>query len=188
MTEDEGKRLINMSARRVEFIPLAVKTIVVHTVTYFVMGLLALTLLNYGSWFAESDLSSFMRQIDDPLVMSGPLFQPIRGLLFAVVFYLLRDVLFGRKNGWMVMWVLLVVIGVLSTFGPSPGSIEGMIYTILPFWEHLRGWPEVVVQALAFSSILTYWVQHPEKRWLTRTLAAAFVLVLLLPAMGLLFT
>jgi hypothetical protein len=181
------QREVTMQAQEIKFIPLAIKTIVVHTVTYFVMGLLASTLLSYGSWFARSDLSSFMRQIDDPLVMAGPLFQPIRGLLFAVVFYLLRDVLFGRKNGWLVMWVLLVFVGILSTFGPSPGSVEGMIYTVLPFLDHFKGWPEVMVQALLFSLILTYWIRHPEKRWLTWLLAAAFVIVLLLPIMGLLF-
>ncbi len=176
-----------MEAQEIKFVPLAVKTIIVHTVTYFVMGLLASTLLGYGEWFADSLLSNFMRQIDDPLVMAGPLFQPIRGLLFAVVFYLLRDVLFGRKNGWLIMWVLLVFVGILSTFGPSPGSIEGMIYTKLPFGDQVKGWPEVMIQALLIALLLTYWVEHPEKRWLTWLLAAAFLIVLLLPTMGLLF-
>lgn len=175
-----------MNAHEIKFVPLVVKTIITHTVTYFVMGLLALTFLNYGTWFSDSDLSNFMHPIDDPLVMAGPLFQPIRGFLFAVVFYLLRDVLFGRRNGWLIMWVLLVVVGVLSTFGPAPGSIEGMIYTVLPFLEHLRGWPEVMIQALLLSFILTYWVGHPDKRWLTRVMAAAFIIVMLLPTLGLL--
>ncbi len=177
-----------MEAEEIKFIPLAIKTIVVHTVTYFVMGLLASTLLDYGSWYAESYLSGFMRQIEDPMVMAGPLFQPIRGLLFAVVFYLLRDVLFGRKNGWLIMWVILVFVGILSTFGPSPGSVEGMIYTIVPFWDHVKGWPEVMIQALLFAVTLTYWVEHPEKRWMTWLLAAAFVIMMLLPLMGLLLT
>lgn len=177
-----------MVFREVRFIPLALKTIVVHTVTYFLMGLLASTLLDYGSWYAESYLSGFMRQIDDRMVMAGPIFQPIRGLLFAVVFYLLRDILFHRRNGWLIMWVLLVFVGVLSTFGPSPGSVEGMIYTIVPLWDHFKGWPEVMVQALLLALMLTYWVNHPEKRWLTWVLVALFLIVLLLPVMGLLFT
>lgn len=176
-----------METEDVRFFPLAVKTIIVHTVTYFFMGLIASTLLDYGSWYAESYLSGFMRQINDPLVMAGPLFQPIRGLLFAVVFYLLRDLLFGRRNGWLIMWVMLVFVGILSTFGPSPGSVEGMIYTIVPFADHFKGWPEVMIQALLFSLILTYWVVHPEKRWLTWLLVVVFVIVLILPLLGLLF-
>lgn len=175
-----------MEEQEVKFVPLALKTIVVHTVTYFIMGLLASTLFDYGSWYAEPPLSNFMRQIDDPLVMAGPIFQPLRGFLFAIVFYLLRDLLFGRKNGWLIMWAVLVLVGVLSTFGPSPGSIEGMVYTILPLGDHLKGWPEVMIQALLFALLLTYWVEHPEKRWLTWLLVAIFVVVTVLPALGLL--
>ena len=37
-----------------------------------------------------------MRRKDDPVLMAGPLFQPIRGVLFGVVFYLLRREYFGR--------------------------------------------------------------------------------------------
>jgi hypothetical protein len=55
------------------------KTIVTHTVTYFIMGLLASTILDYTRFFAESALNLMMRPTSDPLVMAGPLFQPIRG-------------------------------------------------------------------------------------------------------------
>jgi hypothetical protein len=177
-----------MKPAEIRFVPLAAKTIVVHTVTYFIMGLLASTLLNYASWYAGPALSGFMRQLDDPLVMAGALFQPLRGLLFAVVFYLLREPLFGRANGWLIMWVMLVFVGILSTFGPAPGSIEGMVYTVLPFWDHFKGWPEVMGQALLFSLILTYWVTHPQTRWLTWLLVIAFIIALLLPLLGLLVT
>ena len=44
-----------------------------------------------------------------------------------------------------------------------------------------------MIQALLFSVILTYWVKHPHKRWLTWLLVAVFVIVLILPVMGLLF-
>ena len=175
-----------MESRQPSFLPLALKTIVVHTVTYFIMGLLASTILDYGAWYAGETLRSFMRQTSDPMVMAGPLLQPIRGLLFAVVFYLLRDAFFGRKYGWLVMWVTLVIVGILSPFGPSPGSIEGMIYTILPLPMHLKGWPEVILQALFFSLLLTYWVNHPGVKWLTWLLIAVFVVIMVLPALGLL--
>jgi hypothetical protein len=54
-----------------------VKTVVTHYVTYFIMGLLASTLLGYAAWFAESSLNVMMRPVSDPVVMAGPLFQPI---------------------------------------------------------------------------------------------------------------
>ena len=177
-----------MNSEKPKFVPIALKTIIVHTVTYFVMGLIASTLLNYGAWYAETSLRSLMRQTSEPLVMAGPLFQPIRGFLFAVAFYLLRDVLFGKKNGWLVMWITLVIVGILSPFGASPGSIEGMIYTILPFDYHLKGWPEVMLQALFLSLLLCYWVNHPGKKWLSWLLGILFGVVVLLPTLGLLLT
>jgi len=167
------------------FVPLTLKTVVVHTVTYFVVGLLAFVLLGYGQRFAEPPLSAYMLQTDDRWVMAGPLFQPLRGILFASVFYFLREQLFGHRHGWLLMWWLLVVLGIFSTFGPAPGSLEGMIYTRLSWQNHVFGLPEGVVQALLLSVLLFYWMRHPEKRWLSWLLGVLFVLVMLLPVLGL---
>lgn len=171
---------------RPTFLEIGLKTIVAHTVTYFIMGLLASTLLSYGALYAGTSLNQLMRQVSDPLVMAGPLFQPIRGALFGVVFYLLREIIFNQRRGWLILWAVLLIVGILGTFGPTPGSLEGMIYTILPLWIHLRGLPEVVLQSLVLSVLVVYWVDHPEKKWLNWLLGAAFFIVLLLPALGLL--
>jgi hypothetical protein len=66
---------------------------------------------------------------------------------------------------------VLVGFGILGTFGPSPGSFEGLIYT----------------QLLRLSWLAFYWVNHPEKRWLTWLLVVLFFLVLLFSILGLLF-
>lgn len=152
------------------------------------MGVLAYTFLNYAEQFSRPEMASWMRQTTDPMVMAGPLFQPIRGLVFALVFYPLREVLFSKKNGWLIMWWILVALGILSTFGPASGSIEGMIYTVIPVRNQLSGWLEVVPQAFLLSAILCYWVKHPEKRWLNWTLTTIFIIALLLPVVGLLVT
>lgn len=165
---------------------LAVKTIVVHSVTYFVCGFFAFFVLDYESNFADPEVRIFLRQTDAPIVMAGPLFQPIRGLLFAIAFYPLRTVLFGPKRSWLVMWTVLVAVGILSTFGPSPGSLEGVIYTVFPIPLQLFGLIEVLAQSLLLSVILCYWVDHSEKRWLNWLLGISFFFVMLLPAMGLL--
>lgn len=164
---------------------LIIRTAVVHTVTYFVAGVLAFTLGDYEKTFAEPPLSYFMRPTSDPWIMAGPLFQPVRGLVFALAFYPLRDVLFDRPRGWLVLWWLLVALGVLSTFGPAPGSIEGLIYTIVPPVAQVLGLWEVLLQSLMFSFVLVYWVNHPSARWLKWTLGVAFLLVMTLPLLGL---
>lgn len=168
------------------YISLTVRTIVVHTVTYFVVGVLALVLLRYDRLYAEPALSGYMRATNDPWVMAGPLFQPIRGVLFASVLYLLREPVFGHRRGWVVMWWMLIVLGVLSTFGPAPSSLEGAVYTRIPLGKQLLGLPEAVVQSLLLSVLLFVWVRHPEKRWLNWLFGVLFVIVMVLPALGLL--
>jgi hypothetical protein len=165
---------------------IALKTAVVHTVTYFLVGLLAFNLLDYAERFADPTVAKFMRQADHPLVASGPLFQIVRGLLFGVALYPLRDIVFARKNGWLVLWLLLVVVGILSPFGAAPSSIEGAVYTILPMSFHLMGLPEVTIQALLLAFLSHYWLSHPEKKWLNWAFGIAFTLVLLLSTLGVL--
>ena len=167
---------------------ITLKTIVTHTVTYFLMGLLAFFIFDYTTQYSETSLNLLMRPTTEPIVMAGPLFQPIRGFLFGIAFYLLREVFFGKKLGWLTMWIVLVIIGILSPFGPAPGSIEGMIFTVLPLSSHMMGQLEVYLQSFLLSIIMFYWVNHPEKKWLTWVLIAAFCLVLFLPTLGLLMT
>ncbi len=175
-----------MEHDHVTFIGVIARTAVVHTVTYFLVGFAAFLVFDYATVFAEPGLATYMRGTDDPLVRAGPLFQPLRGILFGLAFYPLRSVLFERRNGWAVTWLVLVTIGIFSTFGPSPGSIEGLIYTTVPVSRQAWGLVEILIQSLLLSSLLFYWVRHPGKRWLSWVLGVAFVIVMALPAMGLL--
>lgn len=171
---------------RPRLLDLAVKTIIVHTVTYFVMGILALFLLGYAALYARPDMARLMRQTTDPMVMAGPLFQPIRGLVFALAIYPLRELLFGRKHGWLLLWWLLIALGIISTFGPSPGSVEGLVYTRISIPDQLVGLPEVLLQSLLLAFGVVYWVGHPDKRWLTWLMVGSFVVIMLLSIAGLL--
>jgi hypothetical protein len=166
------------------FLPLAAKTMVSHTLTYFLMGALAAYFMNYAELLARPD--SGMRHMTDPWVMAGPLLQPLRGLVFALVFYPLRRCLFGRKYGWLLMAWMLIALGILGTFGPAAGSIEGMIYTTTPIRSQLKGWWEVVPQAILLSALLCYWVNHAEKKWLNWALGIIFFIAMALPVLGLL--
>jgi hypothetical protein len=162
---------------------LAFKAIVAHTVTYLIIGLLAFSVFHYSEDFAGQ---TWMRQTNDPIVALGVALQPIRGVLFALAFYPLREILFGRKNGWLVTWLLLVTLGIFSIYGEAPGSVEGAIYLTLPVREQFLtgGMLEVLSQSLLFSGVLYYWVNHPEKRWINWVLGVLFVLAVLTSLMG----
>jgi hypothetical protein len=175
-----------MNDNQLTFKQITCKTIVVHTVTYFVAGIMAFLLFDYESLFSESELRFVMRPTDSRWVMAGPLFQPLRGILFGIVFYLLRDVFFKRKHGWLIMWCVLMVVGLLSAFGPTPGSIEGVVYTTLPALLHVTGMPEILFQTLLLSFVLHYWVNHSERRAIRWSLGIVFFIALALPTLGLL--
>jgi hypothetical protein len=164
---------------------IVVKTLVTHTVTYFVTGILAFYVLDYPTLISATRLGLLMRPLNDPMVIAGPLFQPVRGLLFGLVFYLLRDPLFVRKSGWLIMWAVLVSVGILGTFGPPPGSFEGLIYTTLPPSLQLTLLPEVFIQSLLLSWLVFQWVNDRGKKWLNWTMGAAFFVVLVFPVLGL---
>jgi hypothetical protein len=170
--------------RQPAFLELSIKTIVVHTVTYFLVGLLAMTVFDYAALFAESDMSPWLRQTNDPIVALGPAFQPLRGLLFAIAFYPLRGVIFGRRHGWAVLWLVLVSIGIFSTFGPTPGSVEGLIYMTVSPGRQLGGLAEVLLQSLLLSTVLCFWVEHAERRWLAWVLGILAALAVLLSITG----
>jgi hypothetical protein len=50
--------------------------------------------------FAETELRFQMRPTTDPVVMAGPLFQPIRGSLFGALVLMLRETFFATRCGW----------------------------------------------------------------------------------------
>jgi len=152
---------------RPSFREIVLKSVIVHTATYFVVGALAYYSFNYSQSFSSGLLAQLMRPTSDPMVAAGPLFQPIRGLLFGLVFYLLRDFLFVRNRGWLIMWAMLAILGILNTFGPTPGSIEGAIYTkfgIQSLYDFTL--VEVYGQSLLLSVGVFYWVRNPFARWL----------------------
>jgi hypothetical protein len=163
------------------------KTAVTHTVTYFLLGVASFMILDYSNVYAGPGVAGFLRPTTDRLVTAGPLFQPIRGILLGLVLYQLREPLFQRRRGWLVLWATLVVIGILSPYVAAPGSLEGLIYTTVPLSFHLTSLPEVILQTLLFSAVLFHWMNHPGKRWLSWLLVISFVLVLVFPGLGLLF-
>lgn len=154
-----------------------------HIVSYFVFGILAYWLFDYRTMFQSEALAPFMVSTDTPQVAAGPALQVFRGLLFALVLWPIRSAFLDRGRGWFYLWMLFVGLAILGTAGPTPGSLEGLVYTRLPFLYHLFGLPEVLLQTLSFSLILTYWYQRPGPWW-NRIMIAFVAFVLLMSILG----
>jgi len=147
-----------------EFWPFSLKVIVVHTLTYFVFGMIMSNLFDYGQIFEQDIIKDFMYPIGSSNVLLGPFLQPLRGLLFAIAIWPIRTIVFSKKNGWFILWSILVIIGILATPSAAPSSVEGVIYSKLPLWYHLIGFPELLLQTLTFSIVVFWWGRSSEKK------------------------
>lgn len=134
-----------------------------HMVTYMVAGIAAYTIMDYPSRFAEE--CSIMIPTDSRRVALGPALQVVRGLIFAVALFPFRRVFLDEQRGWLKLWGLFLGLAILSTAGPAPGSVEGLIYTRVSAVEQILGLWEVVVQTLALSVLLVVWHRRPHRAW-----------------------
>lgn len=130
------------------------KTTGVHILTYILCGIIFSTIFNYDDFFAMDKVNNFMKEVGGSSTLLGPLVQVIRGLLFGVVLLLFKDTFIGKKYGWLKLWAVLSIIGIINTPAPAPFSIEGIVYTTLPLEFHLKGAPEILIQTLLFSYLL----------------------------------
>lgn len=166
------------------FWEIIIKTAMVHTLTYFIVGFTAFKVFNYTATL--SDAKSNMRPANDILVRAGVLFQPIRGVFFGIVIFLLRDILIIQSNGWFVTWIMFVIVGILGTFAPAASSLEGLIYLKSGIGTNWGGLIEILTQSFLLSLITFIWINNPNLLWLNWVIGISFLLSLLLPALGLL--
>jgi hypothetical protein len=136
-----------------------------HMVTYFVAGAFAFFVFDYATTFESEHLACYMRPTDSPWVALGPGLQWVRGLIFAAVLYPFRHVFLEEPRGWLKLWGLVAGLAILSTAGPAPGSVEGLIYTRIPPLDQLVGLRETVAQTLVFSWLLVAWYRRPHRAW-----------------------
>lgn len=160
---------------------------VVHFITYWIFGFIAFTVYDYQYWFSVPPLSNYMRPTSSIWVISGPLFALIRGPIMALVLYPFRSVFVDQKYGWLYLWGLFIGLAILNCPGPAPGSIEGMVFTIVPIWMQLAFLPETVLQTLALSILVVLWQHHPDDKRILIPMVTIFIIMLALSVLSVLF-
>lgn len=166
------------------FWEIIIKTGIVHTSTYFIVGFIAFKVFNYTATLSQA--KSNMRPAADVLVRAGVLFQPIRGVFFGVILFLLRDILIFQSNGWLITWLMFVIVGILGTFAPAVSSFEGLIYLKSGIGTNWGGLLEILTQSFLLSVFTFIWINNPNILWLNWVIGISFLLSLLLPILGLL--
>jgi hypothetical protein len=102
------------------------KVIAAHVITYTVVTLIAMPLtINYGDSVVE--LLGF-RPLDEISIGAVLIDQIIRGLMLGIVIWWINDSIVGKKLAWLKLWAILIILGIFNTYGPTHGSIQGLIY------------------------------------------------------------
>ena len=125
-----------------------------HLLTYVVCGIIFSVLFDYHSLFTMEGVKDFMKEVGGTSTHIGPWVNVLRGILFGLALLLFKDSFIGQKFGWLKLWGILSIIGIINTPGPAPFSIEGVVYTKLPLKFHLLGAPEILLQTLMFSYLV----------------------------------
>jgi len=150
-----------------------------HVIAYFLAGLFAVTFLRYRENYASAYLSGFMRQVSDPIVALGPSLQVFRGIIIGLILLPLKDVFIGGNRGYLKLGLLILGLSALSPIGPAPGSIEGIIYTILPLKYHMLGWPETLLYLALFLLLLRFFHRNTRPAVPVLTMVALFIIILM---------
>jgi hypothetical protein len=153
-----------------------------HTIAYFIAGLFALIVVNYRELFATEIMASFMRSVDEPVVvLGGTVLQIFRGIIIALVLLPLRKTFFEEKNGLIKLGLIITGLSLLSTIGPTMGSFEGYIFTKIPYMYQISGYPEAIIYVLLFIGILNVSLKYEHKKITT---ILPIIIMLLLVSMG----
>ena len=131
-----------------------IRVTIFHVLTYFIYGLLASAIFQYSVLFESPIIRDYYKQYGTVSNYIGPVIQILRGLIFGIVLLPFKKTIQESKIGWLYTWALFVGIGILGTPAAAPSSIEGLIYTKIPLWFHLIGFPEILLQTLTFSLII----------------------------------
>lgn len=89
--------------------------------------------------------------------------QLLRGLAFGFVFYPFYDIIFNRKGGQLLLLLSMWGVGLFGSVEPQPGSIEGILYTVISFTEHIS-----VLVAVGIQMILFVWLMVKFERRISK--------------------
>ena len=130
--------------------------------TYYVIGL---PFLAFQAALPESGrIALDFYETFRPFSLMAVAGQMLRGLAFALVFYPFYNILFKSSHGRLIMFGAMWGVAIFGSVEPQPGSIEGIIYTTIPFTEHLYALAAIALQMLLFVWLFIKWETLSRKR------------------------
>ena len=136
------------------FIIFYIKVAIIHIFTYIIFATLFSNIIDYSTVYSNLLVANFIQDLESTSIIISPLLEIIRALFIAIALYPIRNIMHS-KIGWLYVWMIFVSIGIIATPSYAPSSIEGIIYTKLPMSFHLINLPEILLQTLSFSIIIS---------------------------------
>ena len=139
-----------------------------HTISYFIAGIIGMTLFNYQDWWSSEYMTAFYRDINSPIVaLGGGFLQIFRGIIVALILLPLRKTFFEEKYGLLKLALIIFGFSIVSTYGAVITSFEGLIYLKVPFIYHIKGIPEGLIWLSLFIGILFISIKYSHKKIVT---------------------
>lgn len=141
----------------------ALRFTLLHVISYMLVGIVFMTVQDYGDAFATQSQFALFRPLDDPMMAAVLPAQVVRGALFAWLLYPLYGVFMARRRSWLLLFGLMFGLTALGSALFFP-EIVGMIAAGDSLLRLVVGLPEIFVQMLLFAWAVTLW----ERRILQR--------------------
>jgi hypothetical protein len=140
-----------------------IRFVILHVVTYAVVGFALYTLQNYEEAFAVMQEFKLYRPTDDPIVMAAIPLQILRGGFLALPFVPFHNTFARKSYGWLLLFGLVYGLTALG----APNFFAGLFQDIAarkPLAEFLIGPIEITVQMSLFSILLFWWGRGRMKK------------------------
>ncbi|MDR2579188.1 MAG: hypothetical protein LBC70_10355 [Chitinispirillales bacterium] len=156
-----------------------------HTISYFIAGVIAMTIFNYREWWSSEYISAFYRDIDSPIMaLGGGVLQIFRGFIVALILLPLRKTFFEEKYGLLKLALIVFGFSIVSTYGAVITSFEGLIYLKVPLIYHIKGIPEGLIWLSLFIGILFISIKYSHKKVVTILPIIIVALIVLMSIVG----
>ena len=137
--------------------------VLLHVVTYIVMGIIFMTLQDYAGAFATQERFALFRPLDSPIVGAGPFVQILRGGLLSIFVYPLFSKIIIKKNGWLLLFTVMFGFTAMSSYNMIPGMINTLVEGG-SFADVMVGTVEITVQMLVFSILIFKWEKRSGRK------------------------
>ena len=138
------------------------KVVLAHAITYMLCGMFFYKVNDYKKELIDKDKGlngAKWRSQSDKVYKLIPLYQLLRGALLGIVLVIIKDAIYDTSFGFLKLFVILFITGLINVYQPAPDSIEGHIYIEpekdLTLKDRLGGNIEIAIQIMLFSIIVT---------------------------------